>query len=640
MNNSKRITCIDQFFHSGKNQNTNNLEENNKIWYCITCIILAALSMNSFIHDCVLMMANGDVSSYFVPKSILWGIGFAGLIVYYSKNLMSFFKSRRKQYAVIVSCVFSFFMITANCFAESDGLGILLEQKFTYFLRYIGYVVFFMILVFLIMRYLEGSCCIREHEINENTFFRKHIFALTFVFLLICWCPYIVIAYPGNLPYDPSGQLAGYLGYCELTNQHPPFSTWIIGILYKIGSSIRDDNFGVFFITAAQAFHLILAISYMIAYMCKYLRIKNVFLGITWLFFGIYYFWPSMSVYVVKDMFSLPFFIYFVISFVDVIYIKGFKKEEFRWIQMLFAGLGYSFVRHNGIYIVLICELCAFFITRKHKRSAVNFVCLMLASVFLYGAFERYVANGIMPEHFKKNDQLFKVAFSMPLQQTANYIVHYKDEVTPEEREAISKIMNYDCVHELYNRELSDPIWTSLEAEKEDLKDYLKVWLRQFFKHPGCYIEAAVGLNYRYFYFDMVFSGQFEIVYGILQGYLSENHVLDIYFPDSLSKAREGLGAYNTWQRLNPFLYLLSVCGTYTWGLIILITILIKNKLFQYIAGMMPLIGITGICAISPLNGNMIYLLPVVVMFPFAIAFLLYALQNRQVHDIEGTRRS
>ena len=90
----------------------------------------------------------------------------------------------------------------------------------------------------------------------------------------------------------------------------------------------------------------------------------------------------------------------------------------------------------------------------------------------------------MMPDNFKENNQLFKVAFSMPLQQTANYIVHYGDEVTIDEKEAISKIMNYDAVPELYNRELSDPIWTSLEAKKEDLKEYLKIWLQQFFKHP------------------------------------------------------------------------------------------------------------------------------------------------------------
>lgn len=626
MNNSKKITYINKF-HMKKNLSIKNLGAKGKIGYIIICAILAAFSINSFIRDCILLLVKEEMCSQLRIRGIIWGVGYIGLVAYYMKFFMLFLESRKKQYAIFVGCIFSFFMVSANCFAESDGLSILLEQKSRYFFRYAGYAVFFSIIVFMIMNWLESSHCISNQENKENPFFRRHILGITFSFLMLCWCPYIIISYPGNLPYDPSGQLAGYLGYCELTNQHPPFSTWMIGILYKIGSSLKDDNLGVFFITVVQAVNLAISISFMIAYMCKKIRINNVFLGIMWLFFGIFYFWPSMSVYIVKDIFSLPFFIYFVISFVDAVYMKG-NKETIRSIQIIIAGFGYSLFRHNGIYIVLICELCALFLVRKRKRSAINFICIIVVSLCLYNAFNTYAVDRMMPDNFKENNQLFKVAFSMPLQQTANYIVHYGDEVTIDEKEAISKIMNYDAVPELYNRELSDPIWTSLEAKKEDLKEYLKIWLQQFFKHPGCYMEAAVGLNYRYFYFDMVFSGQFDIVYGILQGYLSENHVLDIYFPDTLSNARKNLGIYNTWQRLNPFIYILTVCGTYTWGLMIFIAILIKHRLFRYIAGLLPFICITGICAISPLNGNMIYLLPVVVMFPFVIAFIFYALQD------------
>ena len=71
--------------------------------------------------------------------------------------------------------------------------------------------------------------------------------ALFFLFIL-CWLPYLVIFYPGSVPYDGYLQLNMFYGIDPATNHHPWFSTLVMGSLHWIGGHV-SDNFGVLWLS-------------------------------------------------------------------------------------------------------------------------------------------------------------------------------------------------------------------------------------------------------------------------------------------------------------------------------------------------------------------------------------------------------
>lgn len=82
------------------------------------------------------------------------------------------------------------------------------------------------------------------------------------------------------------------------------------------------------------------------------------------------------------------------------------------------------------------------------------------------------------------------------LQQTARYVCDYGSEVTPQEREAISRVVDYSRLDDQYRFDFEDSVKYryNLDATGEDLLAYFKVYLQQGVKHPDAYFAAIVSL--------------------------------------------------------------------------------------------------------------------------------------------------
>ena len=73
-------------------------------------------------------------------------------------------------------------------------------------------------------------------------------------------------------------------------------------------------------------------------------------------------------------------------------------------------------------------------------------------------------------------------------QQTARYAVEYPGEIDDYEKQVLDA--NFQGMEHLYNYDprINDPV--KIYYNHSDFKGYLKVWLHQFFKHPGVYFES------------------------------------------------------------------------------------------------------------------------------------------------------
>ena len=82
--------------------------------------------------------------------------------------------------------------------------------------------------------------------------------------------------------------------------------------------------------------------------------------------------------------------------------------------------------------------------------------------------------------------------YSMLFQQTARYVKEHPKDVTKEEEDILRRVFNYDTLSESYNPINADLVkGYSQKGKDEDYIKYIKVWLKQGFKHPGSYIKAT-----------------------------------------------------------------------------------------------------------------------------------------------------
>jgi hypothetical protein len=570
--------------------------------------------------------------------SFVWIIVFVAFYFFYKKNYTYYRNDKGKIYSRVLGIVFSALMLIAHNFLLNKAGTIYSIDVFQYGLIFVGFYIFFTILSAQMFRLVdmlkEKSGCIEGKDLKIVAIYKQYTFIFAFSVIVICWLPYLVVSYPGNLPYDPANQLAGYLGYCEISTHHPVFSTWIIAKLFLLGKFIANDNLGVFFVTFTQWVTNALAFSYLVYYITK--KLKKYFLGIlTLLYVAIYYLWPWYATYIVKDMYSIPFYIIFTIQFLDIFFVNIQKTPRYRYVIMVGSGVMYCLFRYNGIYIIGITLFLTSLIFLKERKKLMTAMvcCVVLCSI--YKLYDSKIVYYFMPDNMTVKEQLFKDGFSVPLQQTANYVCKYGNEVTDREKEVIDKVMNYNLIPELYNMELSDSVrWSRDTTTKQDMKEYMVVWFKMFFKHPVTYFEATFANTYRFFYFNQCYSGNYDVSVGILQGYLSQNPVLSIKFPEKFEDARVNLGKYCTLIRSIPIMYFFSICGTYTWAVIFMTTYLFKKREIKKMGAFLPVWGVIGICVLGPFNGNLVYLLPVVATIPVYMALVLFNKDENAIKQV------
>lgn len=330
-------------------------------------------------------------------------------------------------------------------------------------------------------------------------------FQFTFFLLVIVNLPYIIFSYPGSLFQDPAWQikqminaytldsdngLTIMLDKIKLHNHHPILHTIIINIFIFIGKITTDSyNVGLFLYTLFQSLCVVSSISCVIYIIIKKLHVHPV-IAFTLLVY--YVFHPNIQQIMTvctKDSFYSAVFLFFIsVSFTKVINCK-FKYQN---IFLLLSAICIILFRNEGIFVVL-SVMGYWLLFCDAKLSLVYPVCA--TGVFILVHFVAFPFFDVTPGSIRE-------ALSIPFQQTARYVKLAGDEITDDEKVAISKIINYDKLVEKYNSDCSDSVKNTFneKATKSDLLNYAFVWWEMLKKHPAIYVEAVLDNKYDYFY--------------------------------------------------------------------------------------------------------------------------------------------
>lgn len=457
----------------------------------------------------------------------------------------------------------------------------------------------------------------------ETALFETHPFRVTFLASLLFLLPYIIAFFPGTLQCDALEQLWRYFGIIELNNHHPIMSTLLMGKCIDFGLwMFHSANLGFFLYTGGQCILQSLAIAYL---MCLLKKLKTP-ISIRWftlIYFLILPLFPMWAITFVKDTLYYIFTMFYVITLANILFDMQKHNTTPLW-QIFVIAIsipGMVLTRNNGIYVIVLTSVILLFLYRGNWKFWILFLCIGLCT-------QSYVGKIYLPSHNIEEGEIGE-ALSIPLQQTARYILEYGDEITPEEEEILTPLFDVDLsvLGDSYYPEISDQVKKHFIAHpsREQLVSYFTVWFKQFCKHPDSYFQAFFNQTYGYFYPNRLAPQQDLFIFYFNGWEKWEDDYMTLEHPIESMTPRKFIENYCFTLSDMPVVSMIFSAGVQVYLLLGGLLYLIANKAGKQIALYIPSLCIFLICLVSPVNACIRYLFPVMAVMPLNIAWCFYA---------------
>ena len=422
---------------------------------------------------------------------------------------------------------------------------------------------------------------------------------------LICWLPYFLTLYPGVVTWDSEWQVEQAIGVSSYSNHQPWIQTLMIKFCCFLGKLISDSiNTGVAIYVMFQMCVLALIYAYVIYYLYQK-GTRRIYLIGCLIFYAVF---PINAFYAVtmwKDVLMGA-----IVLLFSVILWKMECNEQTKvdWILFFITGILISLLRSNGFYSYVLCIPFIIFFMKK-KRVQTGLICI--ATVFLV----MFVKGPVM-EHYKVVQPDTIEALSIPAQHIARVITD-GGELTQEQEELLSKVVDLERVPKEYDSTISDPIKTLVREKgnqdyiKEHAKEYLKLWLELGMKYPGTYLKAQIDQTRGFWCPGVEYWAVSTEVKDNTFGMVRDSKLPSVF--------QAGL------EKVEGFFYAMPVIawfwgiGIYTWIAIAMFWISIFKK--QKILVFFPVLAIVASLMIAtPVFAEFRYAYAVVVTVPFFIA--------------------
>lgn len=493
-------------------------------------------------------------------------------------------------------------------------------------LCFIGYFILFDICLAILYHRIQKQHPFQTTaEYKTPVWINNHYQLFSFIIIVVFWLPYLLANLPASVPYDGYRQLNMFFGIEPISNHHPWVLTEFFGFLMTLGRHV-SDNFGVFLICIV----LFLIEAFCYAVVCAKIRTWKTprwFNVCTLLFFAILPPFGAYAQIVMKDGIFCALFALFFVLYTDLC-IAGIQKRQIAFPLRTFAVLFLiellvCLTRNNGLYLVIPADILLLFFVLKGRH---RWVLAMTFCVFIcYYGVEHPLAERLNILPGSQREML-----TIPFQQTARYLKEYPDDVTEEEKEAISAVLYYDGLARRYQPEISDKVKDTFNdnASKEELNNYFSAWLSMFKRHPNVYFAATLNNTYGYYYpfHNCTALGAYQLY---IQGPPLATEEFDIHYITSEQARAATLSYTKIWQQF-PGLSQLTNPGTCTWVLLICAGYLIyvrKRKGLLVLAA--PFLNVA-ICIASPVNGYLRYSMPLLACLPMIIAWCLIYTKKEQ----------
>lgn len=428
-------------------------------------------------------------------------------------------KLKISKAALICSFFFSLFTV-----ASSQIKDLTVKKTFTglegfqnYFAAFVMFFIFYEALIYVLLEKLSGVS-LSEKGAEPTIKGKLTVFFGSMVIMLIMWLPISLYLYPAVMTEDSIWQLRQATGLDDLSNHHPVLHTMIIKLCFNLGQWLfdGDDTRSVRVYAIIQQLFLSGCFAYVIETLYKSKAKKKVIIC-SLLFYVIPVYHAAYSVTMWKDVWFGG-----TVAVLSALIWRLLCKEKKFMISVPEALILFVFsvftclMRSNGLYafvLLLIAAVC--FLSRRSKLTVVIMAAALGTSLVIKGPLYNYM-------RIKPVDLI--ESLSMPAQQIAA-VAQNTDNLLPEQKELLDKVIDTEMISEKYYCSISDYI-KNLVREKdnqdylaEHKADYLKLWVELGLKYPDKYIEAFINQTYGYWFPDVQywitaethFSDGFEI---------------------------------------------------------------------------------------------------------------------------------
>lgn len=475
--------------------------------------------------------------------------------------------------------------------------------------------------------FLEQGTDIRIGSGRLLGFYRRHSFLCPFL-ILLCGCILpLALVYPGGMNADSWCQAGMYFqvvrpdwGLYEFTSHHPPAHTVYFSSIIALGKKLGSADLGLFAVMLLQAGMHSAVFAYALHTMRqlgapRYLRV----LGLLAAMFSPFYVTAYPTV--VKDNVYSWAILLFVIEVICMLRLGRDYWRNGRHMALLALGiLGSMLMRNNGKYVIypmVLLLLILFFIQYKKtgvlRRAALCLLLPVLAANLIQSA---------LMSHYDIEKGSIREALSMPIQQTARYVLERGDEVTAEEKAAIAAVLDYDNMARDYYPMESDPVKDAFNpsATTADVLSYLKTWLRMGLKHPMVYVKATVNQSYPLVY---PFAECNRLANGTLSRYhLFAAETIGIHDVEVAPRLNNIRNEFNADLFYLPFTGLVCSIPVHVLVLMLLCCYALSRRRWCFLIPALPLLLSVGIILLAPgISGTPRYAYPIVYSLPVVMAY-------------------
>ena len=400
---------------------------------------------------------------------------------------------KTKPWEWAFTAVFSLLLMIGDSFAAIDSWDLVFGSFTALLLSALTWIGLTVLSIHCLrwLKHLFGK--LLDKELHLPKLWKKHPFLLPWLIILLCWLPYFIVRLPAAVEHDAYAQLEQIFGLRTFTSHNPALSTLLMGFWVKLGTSLLGAKEAG--LTLFVLFQM-LTCSAILAYTARAMVRMKVPAVVTMCVVAVYALatiYPNYLTTIMKDALYSCTTLLLITLIAEELILSHSKK---RILAILSAAMLVGVLRNNGFLLLWALAAAAFIsVIRAPKLQAKGITAALLTACVA----QLLYANVLLPALQVPSGPFYEM-LSVPFQQTARYVREYPDDITDEEYAVIDAILGMEDLAERYDPNLSDPVKNVCSDAPSTVGPYLKVWFKQFLRHPMVYVEATMNNCYGFFH--------------------------------------------------------------------------------------------------------------------------------------------
>lgn len=438
------------------------------------------------------------------------------------------------------------------------------------------------------------------------------VFALCFCGIALVELGYLFgVQYPGVLTRDSLSTIGQILGIYEYNNVMPYWHTKLVEVFFRLGMALTGDING-----AVATFHvaqiLLMAGCFSYGVMTVYqMGVPKWNLLLFAAFYGLMPYHIAYGSTLWKDVPFAGALLLMLVALYRLLRGLG-QKPWLDWTLMVVGAVGFSLLRTNGWYALLVTVAILLFVRRGGSPVLVKRMALVLLATWV-------MLNPLLDSLGVKGMDMTE-AFAVPMQQIAR-VVSQGHELTQEQTQVLGEIFDLEKMAQVYDPNSVDPVkfktfrYDQKSAIRNDPWRYLRVYLELGVQYPGEYLKAWVeetkgfwNAGYSYMVYDTSCIGE---EWGIVRREANE-------------LARKCYGRlFQSWEKATSLQFTASI-GLFVWVLLILFAVACLKGWEEKILFLPVLVVVVGLWMGTPVFAEFRYAYPIILTVPFLFEACAY----------------